>query len=69
MALKRTVFCLQCVLFLISECYLQSSKETFYLACFCFYLQFEHFHTVAIVSSRKMTTGIFSHSPQTEKAP
>ena len=36
-------------------------KETFYLACFCFYLHFEHFHTATFFSSRKMATGIFSH--------
>ena len=47
-------------------------KETFYLACFCFYLHFEHFHTATFFSSPKMATGIFAHllwrhSPQTEK--
>ena len=70
--LKEPFFCLQCVLFLLSEWYLQSSKETFCLACFYFYLQFEHFSTAAFFSLRKMTTVIFSpllwyHSPQTEQ--
>ena len=49
-----------------------SFKETLYLACFWFYLYFEHFHTAAFISSRKTATGIFSHllwyhSPQTEQ--
>ena len=57
-------------------CYSSSAngnfKETFYLACFCFCLHFEHFHTAAFSLSRKMATGIFSyllwyHSPQTEQ--
>ena len=59
-ALTRTVF-QKSVLFLISEWYLQDSKDTFYLAWFCFYLHFEHFHTQNFFSSRKTTTGIFSH--------
>ena len=62
--------------FVCSVCYSSSVngnfKETFYLACFCFFLHFEHFHTAAFFSSRKMATGIFSHllwyhSPQTEQ--
>ena len=62
--------------FVCSVCYSTSVngnfKETFYLACFCFYLHFKHFHTAAFFSSRNMATGIFSHllwchSPQTEQ--
>ena len=62
--------------FICSVCYSSSVngnfKETFHLACFCFYLHFEHFHTATFFSSRKMATGIFSHllwyhSPQTEQ--
>ena len=51
--------------FVCSVCYSTSVngnfKETFYLACFCFYLHFKHFHTAAFLSSRKMATRIFSH--------
>ena len=63
-------------LFVCSVCYSSSVngnfKETFYLACFCFFLHFEHFHTAAFFSSRKMATRIFSHllwyhSPQSEQ--
>ena len=62
--------------FVVSVCHSSSVngnfKETFHLACFCFYLHFEHFHTATFFSSRKMATGIFSHllwhySPQTEQ--
>ena len=62
--------------FVCSVCYSSSVngnfKKMFYLACFCFYLHFEHFHTAAFISSQKMATGIFSqllwyHSPQTEQ--
>ena len=67
-ALKWTVFCFQFVLFLISEWSLQSSKETFCLACFCFCLHFQHFPTGVFF----LDTGIFSHLvwyhfPQTEQ--
>ena len=63
--------------FFVCSVYYSSSvngnfKETFFLACFWFYLHFEHFHTAAFVSSWKIATGIFSHllwyhSPQTEQ--
>ena len=67
-ALKRTVF------FVCSVCYSLSVngnfKETF--GMFLLLFNFEHFHTAAFFSSRKMATGIFSylswyHSPQTEQ--
>ena len=59
-----------------SVCYSSSVngnfKETFYLACFCFYLHFEYFHIAAFFSLQKTASGIFSrllwyHSLQTEQ--
>ena len=46
-----------------SVCYSSSVngnfKETLYLACFCFYIHFDHF-SIAVFSSRKTAAGIFS---------
>ena len=42
-------------------------KETFYLACFCFYLHFEHFHTAAFFSSEIFSYLMWYHSPQIEQ--
>ena len=47
-------------------------RNFLYLSCFCFNLHFEHFHTAAFFSSRKMTAEISSHllwyhSPETEQ--
>ena len=61
------VFCLSSV-HVTSE----FKRNFLYLSCFCFNLHFEHFHTAAFFSSRKMTVEIFSHllwyhSPETEQ--
>ena len=72
----HNVWLLQKPFIVCSVCYSSSVngnfKETFYLACFCFYLHFEYFHIAAFFSLQKTATGIFSrllwyHSLQTEQ--